>query len=192
MASSVLYDAVAHDQYCITAVRGLSETEGLSRLGVVEQGPYPLYTLREALQGHGFGALAVRVCRSEGWLFLLDVDPQGITFQAPVLRRLSADTEAVSAWHLLDGTTRIAHARDGDVLATFDAWLFEPAGGTDPARLNRALEESGFFLEENEESDEWNIPEMALLAIEREFGLVLPPGLANEPLPTVSVPKTAV
>jgi hypothetical protein len=191
MARSVLYDAVAHDQYCITAVRDLSETEALSRLGIVEQGPYPLYTPREALQHHGFGAPAVRVCRGESWLFLLDVDPQGVTFQPPVLGRLSTGTEAVSAWHLLDGTTRIAHAYDGSLLATFDAWLFEPAEGADPARLNRALEESGFFLEENEESDEWSVPEMALLTIEREFGLVLQPGLANGPLPTVSIPGAA-
>ncbi|MEE1942830.1 hypothetical protein V1L54_26045 [Streptomyces sp. TRM 70361] len=59
--------------------------------------------------------------------------------------------------------------------------MFEPAKGADPARLNSALAAVGFFREENEESDEWSASETALLALEREFGLVLPPEISRGP-----------
>jgi hypothetical protein len=177
------------DLFGLTCVQGLSPDEVLSRLAVTDQVPYPRLTDEKAIQhfGHGFEVPAVRVCSSAGWTVLLDVEAHGRLLQTPVLTCLSAGTEAVSVWKLLDSTTQISHARDGELLAHFDAWTFEPAEGLDPSQLNRALTDVGFFLEENWESDEWSAPAMALLALEQEFDLVLPPEIAHGPLPTVSL-----
>ncbi|MFF9691255.1 DUF6461 domain-containing protein [Streptomyces sp. NPDC014623] len=177
------------DLFGITCVRGLSPDEVVSRLDVAGQAPYPQFTDEEAIQhfGHGFETSAVRVCDSGEWTILLDVEAHGRLLQAPVLTRLSVGTEAVSVWKLLDSTTQISHAGDGQLLAHFNAWTFEPAEGIDASRLNRALSDVGFFLEENWESDEWSVPHSALLALEREFGLVLSPEIARGPLPTVSL-----
>lgn len=189
MATSRLADCVSLDLFGITCVRGLSPDEVVSRLDVAGQAPYPQFTHKEAIQhfGHGFETSAVRVCGSGEWTILLDVEAHGRLLQTPVLTRLSVGTEAVSVWKLLDSTTQISHARDGELLAHFNAWTFEPAEGIDTSRLNHALSDVGFFLEENWESDEWSVPDSALLALEREFGLVLPPEIAHGPLPTVSL-----
>ncbi|PJE95788.1 hypothetical protein CUT44_21260 [Streptomyces carminius] len=184
-----LADCVPLDHFGLTCVRDLSPDEVLSRLGVTDRAPYPHYTPQEAIQrlGHGHENPAARVCHSGEWTFLLDVDDHGVLLRTPVLTRLSMGTEAVSIWKLLDSTTRIAHASNGELMAHYDDWMFEPAKGTDPSRLNRALAAIGFFREENEESDEWSAPEMALLALEREFGLVLPSEVSRGPLPTVGL-----
>ncbi|WP_139141064.1 DUF6461 domain-containing protein [Streptomyces qinglanensis] len=188
--ASTLAACVHLESFGITCVRGLTPDEVLSRLGVADQAPYPQFTEEDAIEqfGHGFELPAVRVCASGGWTFLLDVDDHGRLLQTPVLTRLSRGTEAVSVWKLLSHTTEVSHARDGELLAEFSAWMFEPAEGADPVRLNRALTEVGFFVDENWQSDDWFAPEMALLALEREFGLALSPELARGPLPTVSLP----
>ncbi|MFJ4153007.1 DUF6461 domain-containing protein [Streptomyces galbus] len=189
MATSTLADCVPLDLFGLTCVRGLPVDEVLSRLQAASQAPYPAFTVEEAIRhfGHGFEAPAVRLCESRGWVYLLDVEAHGRLLQTPVLTRLSVGTEAVSVWKLLDSTTQIAHARGGELLARFDAWTFEPAEGDDPSRLNGALTEVGFFLEENWESEEWSAPAMSLLVLEQEFGLVLPPEIAHGPLPAVSL-----
>ncbi|MFG2276069.1 DUF6461 domain-containing protein [Streptomyces chartreusis] len=189
VATSKLADCVPLELFGLTCVRDLSADEVLARLDVAGQAPHPAFTDEEAIQhfGHGFEAPAVRVCSSGGWTVLLDVEAHGRLLQTPVLTRLSVGTEAVSVWKLLDSTTQISHARDGELLAHFDAWTFEPAEGSAPSRLNGALTDVGFFLEENWESEEWSAPAMALLALEQEFGLVLPPEIAHGPLPTVSL-----
>ncbi|MEK8172989.1 DUF6461 domain-containing protein [Streptomyces sp. M19] len=113
----------------------------------------------------------------------------GRTFEPEVLSRLSAGTEVIVAWHLLDGTTHVAHARDGAVLATFNAWTFEPPEGSDPRRLHQALAAVGFFTDEEEEDEDWVPSEMVLAALEREFGLTLPGDVTARPLPTASLPN---
>ncbi|WP_139141065.1 DUF6461 domain-containing protein [Streptomyces qinglanensis] len=178
------------ESFGITCVRDLTPDEVLSRLGVADQAPYPQFTDEAAMGqfGHGFELPAVRVCASGGWTFLLDVEAHGRLLQSPVLTRLSRGAEAVSVWKLLSHTTQVSHARDGELLAEFDAWMFEPAEGADPVRLNHALSKVGFFVDEDSDSDDCSDPEMALLALEREFGLALSPELARGPLPTVSLP----
>ncbi|MFI5567538.1 DUF6461 domain-containing protein [Streptomyces sp. NPDC051740] len=190
MTTSVLAGCVPWDHFGITGVRGLSPDEVLSRPDVTDQAPYPLCTPDEALRRFGWNGHetpAARVCRSGEWTFLLDVDAHGRLLRSSVLTDLSRDTEAVSIWKLLDGTTRIAHARSGEFLAYYDAWHFEPPEGADPSFLNRALTDAGFFLEENWESDDWESTTAALLMLEREFGLALSPEVARSPLPTVSL-----
>lgn len=187
---SALAGCVPWDHFGITCVRGLSPDEVLSRLGVTGQAPYPLCTPDEALRRfgwYGHETPAARVCRSGEWTFLLDVDAHGRLLQTPVLTRLSTGTEAVSVWKLLDSTTRIAHARSGELLAYYDAWHFQPPEGADPSFLNRALTDAGFFLEEDLVPDDWAPSAAALDMLEREFGLALSPEVAKGPLPTVSL-----
>lgn len=62
-----------------------------------------------------------------------------------VLVRLSSGCEVVAAWTLVHSTTRLAHVRDGQVVARCDAWSYEPASGIAPQRLNPVLEQVGFF-----------------------------------------------
>ncbi|MEU7467415.1 DUF6461 domain-containing protein [Streptomyces sp. NPDC044984] len=189
MTTSVLAGCVPWDHFGITCVRGLSPDEVLSRLDVTDQAPYPLCTPDEAFQRFGWGheTPAARVCRSGEWTFLLDVDAHGRLLQSSVLTRLSADAEAVSVWHLLAGTTRIAHARDGELLIELDAWAQHLTKGTDPSRVNRALDGVGFFREDDDDHDDWAWSEMALVALEREFGLTLSPDVAGGALPTVGL-----
>lgn len=189
MTNPALGDCVSLHLFGITCVRDLAPEEVFSRLGVTGQAPYPQLTDEEAIQqfGHGFETPAVRVCSSGDWTIILDVEAHGRLLQTSVLTRLSAGTEAVSIWKLLDSTTQISHARDGKLLAHFNAWTFEPAEGIDASCLNRALADVGFFVEENWESDEWSVPGMALCALESEFGLALLPEVALGPLPTVSL-----
>ncbi|MEU9796289.1 DUF6461 domain-containing protein [Streptomyces sparsogenes] len=190
MTESLLADCVPGDRFGITCVRELSPDEVLSRLDVVDQAPYPLCTPDEALQRFGWGheTPAARVCRSGEWTFLLDVDAHGRLLQPSVLTRLSMGTEAVAAWYLMAGTTRIAHARDGRVMADFDAWAVHLMRGTDPSRLVRALTAVGFFREDDDDyEDDWASSSMALVALEREFGLALSPEVAKDALPTVNL-----
>ncbi|MGW4238451.1 DUF6461 domain-containing protein [Streptomyces sp. NPDC004749] len=180
---------VPSDHFGLTCVRDVSPDEVLARLSVTDQAPYPHYTPGEAVRRLGFGHEnpAARICQAGQWTFLLDVDAHGLLLQTPVLTRLSVGTEAVSVWHVMDGTTRIGHARGGELLASYDAWRFEPPEGADPSFLNQALTDAGFFLDENWESGEWEPSGAALLLLEREFGLTLPSGTVESPLPTVSL-----
>ncbi|MFE7440918.1 DUF6461 domain-containing protein [Streptomyces chartreusis] len=192
-AAPTLAGCVPLDLFGITCVRCAPPDEVLSRLDVADLDSHPQFTEEEAIQhfGHGFETPAVRVYSSEGWTILLDVEAHGSLLQAPVLTGLSVGAEALSVWKLLDATTQISHARDGELLAHFNAWTFEPAEGIDPSRLNRALTDVGLFLDKNWESGEWSVPGMALLAVEQEFGLVLPAEIVRGPLPTVSLQHLA-
>ncbi|OMI35347.1 DUF6461 domain-containing protein [Streptomyces sparsogenes] len=193
MSHSLLFDALwdsYRDQYGLTCVRDTSESEVLARLGVTDGAPLPRLTVQEAMARFGLEMPAVRLCVSGRWNFLLDVDPHGKTFDPRAMSRLSVGTEVVSAWYMLAGTVRVAYAYDGRVLATYRDFMCKPAEGTDPGRLNRALDSVGFFSEEFEESDDWDPAEMALAAIEREFAMALAPEVVNGPLATVSLPET--
>ncbi|TQL94940.1 hypothetical protein FB559_0429 [Actinoallomurus bryophytorum] len=186
---SVLSECVPSDHYCVTCVRDLSPAEVMARLGVADQDPYPRCTPEEAVERFDLDVPAVRVHHEGDWVFVLEVNSQlGVTFKPQMLARLSEGSEAVSAQQLLDSTAKVAHARQGELLATYIDWHFEPPSGKDPSRLNRALTQVGFFREENEDSDEWEASKMILVAVEREFGLTVSPEVVNGPLPTAVLP----
>lgn len=189
MTTSTLAGCVPWDHFGLTCVHDLSPDGVLSRLDVTDQAPYPLYTPDEAVQRFGWGHKhpAARICRAGGWTFLLDVDAHGLLLQASVLTRLSLGTEAVSVWHPIDGTTRIAHACDGQLMANYDDDHVHLTAGADPSRLNRALAEAGFFPEDDEFDDDWAPSAMALVVLEQEFSLTLSSETAESPLPTVSL-----
>jgi hypothetical protein len=185
-----LFEALGSEEFCVTAVRGLALQEVLDRLGVVDRGNVPEYRMDNAAESLGLDDWSVRLyCPSgSGWAYLFDVNGQtGVTHKIPVLKRLSAGTEAVSVWSLIGSTTRIAQVRDGEILAACSTWMFTPASGPEPDRLNRALEKAGFF-QENETEDEVDDARAALDAVESEFGLAVEPKVVVGPLPTVIVP----
>ncbi|WP_143652887.1 MULTISPECIES: DUF6461 domain-containing protein [unclassified Streptomyces] len=189
---STLFDVLGDEWFCVTAVRGLGEADVLSRLGAAGPDPLPRCPIDGVAEHFSPDSWAVRVYCPEGsgWAYVLDAFPQmGVPFREPVLKELSRSTEAVSVWKLLDSTTRAAHARDGEILALFDSWRFDPVSGTDPDRLNRALERVGFFLDEPD--DDFSDPAAALEAVESEFGLAVDPQEVAGPLPTLVVPVRA-
>ncbi|MER8000307.1 DUF6461 domain-containing protein [Streptomyces sp. NPDC095613] len=189
MTESSLAMCVPSDHFGLTCVRDVSPDEVLARLSVTDQAPYPLYTPGVAVRRLGFGHEnpAARICQAGQWTFLLDVDAHGLLLQTPVLTRLSVGTEAVSVWHVMDGTTRIAHAIDRQLMAHYDDDAVHLTTGADPSRVNHALAEAGFFPDDDEFDDDWSPAAMALVAVEREFGLTLSSGTAESPLPTVSL-----
>ncbi|MFF5874606.1 hypothetical protein ACIQ9M_08005 [Streptomyces californicus] len=89
----------------------------------------------------------------------------------------------------MNSTTRLAHARDGQVVTRCDAWSYEPASGIAPQRLNPVLEQVGFFPGERDEEEERL--SSAALALEQGFGLAVDAEAVRGPLPTVVVPATA-
>jgi hypothetical protein len=189
---STLFDVLGDEWFCVTAIRGLEEADVLSRLGAAGPDPLPRCPIDGVAEHFSPDSWAVRVYCPEGsgWAYVLDAFPQmGVPFREPMLKELSRSTEAVSVWKLLDSTTRAAHARDGEILALFDSWRFDPASGTDPDRLNRALERVGFFLDEPD--DDFSDPAAALEAVESEFGLAVDPQEVAGPLPTLVVPVRA-
>ncbi|MER6624155.1 DUF6461 domain-containing protein [Streptomyces sp. NPDC000931] len=189
---STLFDVLGDEWFCVTAIRGLGEADVLSRLGAAGPDPLPRCPIDGVAEHFSPDSWAVRVYCPEGsgWAYVLDAFPQmGVPFREPVLKELSRSTEAVSVWKLLDSTTRAAHAHDGEILALFDSWRFDPASGTDPDRLNRALERVGFFL--HEPDDDFSDPAAALEAVESEFGLAVDPQEVAGPLPTLVVPVRA-
>ncbi|MEU5749813.1 hypothetical protein ABZ804_30390 [Streptomyces sp. NPDC047726] len=95
-------------------------------------------------------------------------------------------TNAISIWRPLDGTTRIGHARSGNLLAYYNAWHFQPPEGAAPSFLNRALTHTGFCQDENLEPDRRKQSGAALRLLEREFGVALSPEIARDALSTVS------
>lgn len=178
------------EEFCVTAVRGLTQEDVLRRLGVADQESLPEYRMDSAVEHLGLDAWAVRLYSSPTaeWVYLFDVNGQtGVSHKRPVLKRLSEGTEAVSVWSLIGSTTHVTQARDGEVVATCSTWMFEPASGPDPDRLNRALERAGFFREDEAEED-FDDALAALDAVEDEFGLEVDPGAVTGPLPTVIVP----
>ncbi|WP_432159966.1 DUF6461 domain-containing protein [Streptomyces sp. NRRL F-5630] len=183
-----LSEVLSSEYFCVTAVRGLALPDVLERLEVVRQGNLPEYRLGEAIGHLGFDSWGVRIYApaSEEWVYLVDVNGQtGVAHMEPVLRRLSRGTEAISVWSLLGSTTHVTHARDGEIIATCDTWLFEPASGSAPDRLNAALRRSGFFLED--EPEEFDDARAALEAVEHEFRLRVEAGAVMGPLPTVFI-----
>ncbi|MFD3826290.1 DUF6461 domain-containing protein [Streptomyces sp. NPDC058625] len=190
--ASTLFDVLGTEWFCVTAVRGLRQTDVLARLGVDGPDPLPRCPIDGTIEHFGPDSWAVRFhCPpGAGWAYVFDAFAQvGVTFREPVLKELSRGTEAVSVWKLLDGTTRVAHACDGEILALFDSWMFDPASGKGPDRLNRALERAGFFPDETD--DDFSDPAAALEAVESEFGLTVDPQEVAGPLPTVVVPVRA-
>jgi hypothetical protein len=188
---SALFECVPWDHYCVTCVRALSQDEILARLGVADQDPFPRYTPGDAASHFHLDVPVVQVHHKGGWTFLFEVNSHlGSTFEPQMLARLSEGTEAVSAHNILDGTAMAAHARDGQLLARYTDWHFEPPSGTDPTRLSRTLVNVGFFRDEDIDYDEWNPAEMVLVALEREFDLTVSPSIVNGPLLTVVLPHT--
>ena len=125
------------------------------------------------------------------WTFLIDVEPHGLFLEPEVLTRLSVGTEAISVWNVLAGTVHVAHAVDGRMQATYNAWTFQPPEGVSPERLDQMLRAVGFFSEIQEEAteeDEWTSAEMVLAALERGFGLELPAEMVSGPMLTVGLP----
>lgn len=185
-----LSEVLGSEEFCMTAVRGLTLGQVLDRLGVTGQEGLPEYRIDNAVESLGLDDWAVRLYCPSGseWAYLFDVNGQtGVTHKMPVLKRLSAGTEAVSVWSLIGSTTHIAQVRDGEILATCSTWMFTPASGPDPDRLNRALERAGFF-QEDETEDDFDDVLAALDAVEGEFGLAVEPGAVTGLLPTVIVP----
>ncbi|MFB9351538.1 DUF6461 domain-containing protein [Streptomyces heliomycini] len=190
--ASTLFDVLGDEWFCMAAVRGLGEADVLARLGAAGSDPLPQCPIDGVAEHFSPDSWAVRVYCPDGsrWAYVLDAFPQvGVPFRKPVLKELSRGTEAVSVWQLLAGATRVAHARDGEILALFDSGRFDPASGKEPDRLNRALERAGFFLDEPD--DDFSDPAAALEAVESEFGLAVDPREVAGPLPTVVVPIRA-
>jgi len=185
-----LSEVLGSEEFCVTAVRGLTLDEVLDRLGVVDRESLPQYRIDNAVGQLGLDDWAVRLYCPSGspWAYLFDVNGQtGVTHKQPVLKRLSGGTDAVSVWSLIGSTTRVAQARDGEILATCSTWMFERASGPDPERLNGALERVGFFR--GDETEEGFDDVLAALdAVEGEFGLTVEPDAVAGPLPTVIVP----
>lgn len=149
--TSTLFDVLGSEWFCVTAARGLGEADVVDRLAAAGPDPLPRYPIDGVAEHVSLDSWTVRVYCPEGsgWAYVFDALPQvGVPFREPVLKELSRGTEAVSAWKFLDGTTRVAHACDGEILALFDSWRFDPASGKEPDRLNRALDRVGFFLDE--------------------------------------------
>ncbi|WP_229919284.1 DUF6461 domain-containing protein [Streptomyces minutiscleroticus] len=185
-----LSGVLGSEEFCVTAVCGLTREDVLSRLGVVHQESLPAYRMDNAVEHLGLDAWAVRLYAPSGaeWVYLFDVNGQtGVSHKRPVLKWLSEGTEAISVWSLIGSTTHVTQARDGEVVATCSTWMFEPASGSDPDRLNGALERAGFFREGGTE-DDCDDALAALAAVEHEFGLEVEPGAVAGPLPTVIVP----
>ncbi|MFF0505163.1 hypothetical protein ACFYUH_16400 [Streptomyces fimicarius] len=85
----------------------------------------------------------------------------------------------------------VTQACDGEIVATCSTWLFEPASGSDPDRLNSALERAGFFREgenEGESAESFDDALAALEAVEEEFHWRVEPGAVEGPPPTAIVP----
>ncbi|MGW4309353.1 hypothetical protein [Streptomyces californicus] len=92
----------------------------------------------------------------------------------------------------MHSTTRLAHVRDGQVVARCDAWSYEPASGIAPQRLNPVVEQVGFFPGETDEEEERpSSAGLTLEALEQGFGLAVDAEALRGPLPTVVVPATA-
>ncbi|MFF0509059.1 DUF6461 domain-containing protein [Streptomyces fimicarius] len=185
-----LSEVLSSEEFCVTAVRGLSRQDVLGRLGVTAGEELPEYRIDNGAEHLGMDAWAVRLYEPPGseWFYLFDVNGhEGASHKA--LRRLSQGAEAVSVWSLLMSTTHVTQARDGEIVATCSTWLFEPASGPDPDRLNGALERAGFFREDEDESEEgFDDARAALEAVEEEFHWRVEPGAVEGPLPTVIVP----
>ncbi len=184
-----LSEVLNSEEFCVTAVRGLTRQDVLARLGIVDES-LPEYRIDNAAEHLGMDAWAVRLYSPPGaeWFYLIDVNGQeGASHKRPVLRRLSEGTEVVSVWSLIASTTHVTQARDGEIVATCSTWMFEPASGSDPDRLNAALERAGFFREDDTD-EEFDDARAALEAAEDEFGLWVDPEAVVGPLPTVIVP----
>ncbi|MFF9206312.1 DUF6461 domain-containing protein [Streptomyces sp. NPDC014986] len=178
------------EEFCVTAVRGLTQQDVLDRLGIVVQEELPQYRIDNGVEHLGMDAWAVRLYSPPGseWFYLIDVNGhEGASHKRPVLRQLSQGTEVVSVWSLIGSTTHVTQARDGEIVATCSTWLFESASGSDPDRLNGALERAGFFREDESEEG-FDDARAALEAVEEEFRLRVEPGAVEGPLPTVIVP----
>lgn len=167
----------------------------LEGLGVDPSVSVARYRIDEATEHLGWSSSAIRLYEhpSADWVYLFDASPQeGVVSRESVLVRLSSGCEVVAAWTLVHSTTRLAHVRDGQVVARCDAWSYEPASGIAPQRLNPVLEQVGFFPGERDEEEERpSSAALALEALEQSFGLAVDAEAVRGPLPTVVVPARA-
>ncbi|MDX2623887.1 DUF6461 domain-containing protein [Streptomyces sp. NPDC019826] len=185
-----LSEVLNGEEFCVTAVRGVTQQEVLDRLGITNREELSEYRIDNGAEHLGMDARAVRLYSppNSEWFYLIDVNGhEGASHRRPVLRRLSQGTEVISVWSLLSSTTHVTQARGGEIVATCSTWLFEPASGSDPDRLNGALERAGFFREDESEEG-FDDARAALEAVEEEFRLRVESSVIEGPLPTVVMP----
>ncbi|MGW7674411.1 DUF6461 domain-containing protein [Streptomyces sp. NPDC054775] len=131
---------------------------------------------------------ALRVTESRDWTLLLEVNNTGFLHVHEVLAEISKDSEAVAYRHLLDSTSRVAHAIDGRVVATYDDWLFDEVEGDAPDRLTRAFESGGVFDEEKSEEDDWDQNYAIINSLQSEFNITISDSaIFDGPLPTFTL-----
>ncbi|MFD8525213.1 hypothetical protein ACFV2D_35165 [Streptomyces capillispiralis] len=79
------------EEFCVTAVRGLTQQDVLDRLGIVVQEELPQYRIDNGVEYLGMDAWVVRLYSSPGseWFYLIDVNGhEGASHKRPVLSQL--------------------------------------------------------------------------------------------------------
>ncbi|MGW0787750.1 hypothetical protein ACWD04_05740 [Streptomyces sp. NPDC002911] len=103
MNSSVgsLSKVLNSEEFYVTAVHGLTGEDVHSRLGVDHEESLPEYRMDNTVEYLGLDAWAVRLYSSPAeWVYLFDVNGQtGVSYERPVLKRLSAGTERSVCGH---------------------------------------------------------------------------------------------
>jgi hypothetical protein len=126
-AFSWVADTVIGEAACVTLVRS-------SDPGHVGRSRSASLTQAAAELGDG-PAIAVRA--ADGWVLVIEVNGwQGS--RPEVLRRVSADTQAVSVFWNVNGQTWFSYAAAGEVVGAFEAMSPGQRQGTDPASLAEA------------------------------------------------------
>lgn len=168
--AELLADDLPADAFCLTAVRGLTLDDAITRFDGVLGGP--VLDLREVGEA-GVNAypdelplfLAAEV---DGWVLLAENNGWHGS-HPPALQRLSAGTVAVSAFWNVNRDSRISLARNGSVLASLDFVI----DGDVPAVLAPYLSGAAF-------SDSYRKTAEALAFVEHVSGVRLTRAWARE------------
>jgi Family of unknown function (DUF6461) len=133
------------EAFCLTFVRGLTESEVLRRFGADPATIQQIAGLAEA-EGEPLEA-SVAAGQVDGWAFVLE--DNGFQGTRPeVLRAVSAGTEALSVFTNVNGNTKFNHAVDGEVRTAFDPCSPARRWGSEPDALVELMRTVGLSDEE--------------------------------------------
>lgn len=127
----------------------------------------------------------LRIGTAGNWIFALEEHPVPQGTRPEVLRRISAETEAVTIFHeIAKGNHEFAHARDGEVITAVTTSVPPQWHGTQPDRLKAVAEELGL---QNDTGTGFTDIEVLLALSEGVFGLSLDEETLERPWPSVPV-----
>ncbi|GCD99629.1 DUF6461 domain-containing protein [Embleya hyalina] len=164
--------------YCVTFARGFSPMELLASMGCAVDEASPMTSddaadfMSQQYDDDNL-RIMIRAGMAGDWAFA--IEDGSIYGQRPeIMKGVAANTEAICLYRTIRGISGFGYARESDIICAFMAKYPLSASGSDPARLESALQRVGLGFGGNGPFPSESPWEDILRMAEEEFSLALP------------------